>query len=498
VFSRSRVLKRSIGSTLVFLSCLLLFPGRSSAWIYTEHRDIMLLAVQKLDPERRTVLDRLWGEARAGHEKRLCDQAADSAQARKPSCIDWAAWPAISGDHSCSPEKAAQTILSSGWILKVADIAAALKQDLADAKSRSQRVNALRDSDIRLQRVDDEYATRAGSNNVHFLRGRLTSDENGLAYVIRCGREGAELNALGAYAWYHLAAIEKASRLSRERLSPEERSAIAIALLADEAFAVHFLEDTYAAGHVAGTWGNASLRKGTHDYYNEHGLEARRWAGRSIVLMGDAYMRPVDAEIAAETVRTSLEQVLDAAEGRGPAAELPYDRAATMLPDTLNVCTSMTMPALTVHPSLHPLLVDVIEDTPVPGLGAGPGDLPRFRSELGPFIGISGGVSGRSVDGGFGTTQTTPGAIGSMEAAVRLGMGLEGVLDEAGDGLVFLELGARLDSVSSMKITPDPGLAEAGGITAAIPSRTALTARLRMPFWLIPGDLVMASPLLAF
>jgi len=46
---------------------------------------------------------------------------------------------------------------------------------------------------------------------------------------------------------------------------------------ADEAFALHFLEDTYAAGHVAGTWGDASQRKGTHDFYNANGLEVRTW-----------------------------------------------------------------------------------------------------------------------------------------------------------------------------------------------------------------------------
>ena len=31
------------------------------------------------------------------------------------------------------------------------------------------RINALRNSDIKLQSADPEYATRAGSNNVHFL-----------------------------------------------------------------------------------------------------------------------------------------------------------------------------------------------------------------------------------------------------------------------------------------------------------------------------------------
>jgi len=56
--------------------------------------------------------------------------------------------------------------------------------------------------DIQLQRADEEYATRAGSNNAHFLLARVSVDEDGLAYVTRCLREGAELNALGVYAWY--------------------------------------------------------------------------------------------------------------------------------------------------------------------------------------------------------------------------------------------------------------------------------------------------------
>ena len=90
-------------------------------------------------------------------------------------------------------------------------------------------------------------------------------------------------------------------------------------MLADEGFALHFLEDTFAAGHVAGTWGDVSQRKGTHDYYNEAGLEVFTWGGgsHSAVLMGDAHMRPEDAERAAGVVRDSLAQVIDQATGRG-------------------------------------------------------------------------------------------------------------------------------------------------------------------------------------
>ena len=112
---------------------------------------------------------------------------------------------------------------------------------------------------------------------------------------------GAEISAIGVYAWFHMSALQKASRLASEQLAPSARQALARAMLADEGFALHFLEDTYAAGHVAGAWGDVSQRKGTHDYYNESGLEVFTWNGGNVsqVLMGDAHMRPQDAERAA-------------------------------------------------------------------------------------------------------------------------------------------------------------------------------------------------------
>jgi hypothetical protein len=91
----------------------------------------------------------------------------------------------------------------------------------------------------------------------------------------------------------------KASRYTAQNLTDEEKSALILGALADEAFALHFLEDVFASGHTAGTWGNASQRKGTHDYYNEHGLEVVTWNGEIMIITGDAYMRKQDAETAA-------------------------------------------------------------------------------------------------------------------------------------------------------------------------------------------------------
>ena len=203
-------------------------------------------------------------------------------------------------------------------------------------------------------------------------------------------KAGSEINAVGVWGRYHLSALQKATRLARENLAPEERSALARAMLADEAFALHFMEDVFAAGHVAGTWGDVSQRKGTHDYYNESGLEVRTWQGgeNTIVLMGDAHMRPEDAERAAEAVRLSLEQLLDTAAGRSRKTNLPYTPAAPAEPEAFDVCKNDRLgqwpEGREPTPEAVQLGVEVLLLTPVPSLGEGLGAMPRFRAEARP------------------------------------------------------------------------------------------------------------------
>lgn len=503
----------------------------ASAWVYPEHRDIAVLAVESLDPERRAQLDELWAEARGGHETRLCGAAAEAGQGRSPGCIDWAAMPAIAGDHSCSSADMLEIVTRSSWILDVADVAAELKGELAkipvvpppDAPVdegqlarlnpipdiqrrvqsealRAQRLNALRTSDSRLQSADPQYATRATTNNAHFLLARPRPDIDESEYAQLALAAGADINAVGAYATYHLSALQKATRLAHEpSLTPEEREALALAAFADEAFGLHFLEDTFAAGHVAGTWGDSSQRKGTHDYYNENGLEVFTWErpGKSVVLMGDAHMRPEDAELAARTVRASLEQLADAAAGKLPA--VPHSPAAPAAPDAFDVCKSTVFVArpegLSATESEIPLFQEVLRATPVPGLGAGLGSVPRFRAELGPFIGLAGSIDGRWLDGGFEASQTTGGLTGGLEIALRAGVGLDGVIGESGDGLVFASVGLRGDAPSSNKFTKIDGGETGGSVTAAIPARSAIATRVRAPFFLLPGDLLALAPL---
>jgi hypothetical protein len=508
----------------------LVFAGASGvalAWVYPEHRDIAVLAVNALDPAHRAAFDRLWADARLGHEQRLCAAGADTSQGVAPECIDWAAMSAISGDHSCSSQQMLSTVLDADWILSVADVAAQLKLDLSHISEapvvkpeeerikpiedirrqleneaiRAERINALRVSDVRLQRADPEYATRAGSNNAHFLLARPTADFTPQQYLEATLKPGSEINAVGVFGWYHLSALQKATRLAQETLSAEQRSQIVRAMLADEAFALHFLEDAFAAGHVAGSWGDVSARKGTHDFYNEHGLAAGTWEqdAKTIVFLGDAHMRPEDAHRAGDSVRLALEQVLDTAEGRGAGKALPYVPAAPSGPDAFDVCKNNKLdvrpPGLQASAEAIQLGVAIVRPTPVPGLGEGLGSLPRFQAEVGPFIGVAGSLELRYIDDGFTGLEDGGGMIGGADVSVRVGYGLEGVLGEAGDGLVFLALGYHGDTPSSNKFSTAPIAQDAGSLAAAIPGRTAWAMRMRMPFYLVPGDLLLLSPL---
>jgi hypothetical protein len=461
---------------------MLLFALNALAWVYPEHRDITLLALQRLDPAQRNLLEKLWSQARAGHEARLCGQMAHETQGAQPTCIDFAAWPAISGDHSCSARDMLGIVLGSRWVLRVARAGARLKNQLAAATRRDQRTNAVRDSDLALVRADPDYLARATANNAHFPIARSSVAMDLPGYVQLALRPQSELNALAIYTWYHLRALAMARGIASANLPPERYAQAARATLANEAFALHFLQDSFAAGHFAGTWGNAAVRKGTHDYYNEHGLDGVSWDNRRFVALGDANMQPGDADRVASAVRESLAQLasaLDDKTGATVTAAINMSEA-----EGFNVCHESHVPAA-VGDGPEILAVEpIVAQTPMPALGAGKGALPRFRAEIGPFIGLSSAVRGTTLGGGFGSTQSGVGMTAGLDAAVRLGLGLEGVLNESSDGQVFLDLGFREDS------------SEQGA--AGIPARSAFVVRLRAPFWLIPGDLIVATPVLAF
>jgi hypothetical protein len=479
------------------ISCLLLITGfHAEAWVYFEHRGIALLAIQQMNPAEKAWLQEFWSMARLGSEGRLTDSVIVISQGRGPQQLDYASWAAIAGDHSCSAQELINNVLHTEWILQVADISAELRFNVESSKNNAQRANFLHISDIKLQRADPGYATRAGTNNVHFLLPRPDVNTTPAEYLRTCFVPGAPLNALGAYAWFHISAVMKAARFAQDKtLSKQQKSALALAALADEAFALHFLEDVFAAGHIAGTWGKTSVRKGTHDYYNEKGLEASTWEGKRLILMGDVYMRPQDAELAAIAIRLSIEQVIKAGMGN---MELDYANDPVSLvnePDSFSVCSNAFNKMRQVEGKF---IVPVLAYTPVPGLANGLGELPRFRSELGTYLGISSSLNVANIAGGFGKEQNNHGWVGGIDANLRFGLGVEGVIDQSADGQIFFQFGWRLDGPSTNEFAGQHTQLPPGSLTAAVPGRSAYNLRIRMPFWLIPGDMLIAGPILYF
>lgn len=482
---------------LILSLFLLSLSFQSWAWLYPEHRDIMVRAIQMLDPAQRRILDDLWNRVRKGHEARLSEMVIDTTLIVSHTFLDYGAWPAISGDHSCSPKNMSDIVLYSNWILKVADITEQLKIKLASAKNNLERDNAMREADLKLLRADQEYASRAGGNNAHFKLALENINTSAKAYMDYCMQAGSPMNLSGIYIMFHTRALELASYYHAPDISEEEKNQLALAILANEAFGIHFLEDCFASGHVAGIWGDASQRKGTHDYYNEAGYQVTTWDGERLVLMGDAYMRPEDMERCAKSVEQSLSQILTQIEI--PSTEkVKNTLPATITPDTLNVCNNPSMLAGEYNENFIQLAQLVLTSTPVPGLASGPGAMPRTTTELGPFVGFSTGARGTTLASGFSTYQKTAGYVAGLEIALRFGLGLEGLLNETSDGLTFLDLGWRLDAPSTMKLQNDSLLEKLGGFGSAIPGRDAYFIRLRLPFYLIPGDLLILAPTLFF
>jgi len=472
---------------VLFVFCM---PDQAHAWVYPEHRRISLAAIQKLSFTHRSALDRLWSQLQQQHSTRLATLVIDTSKAGKGRLLDYAAWPAIAGDHSCSPSDMLNTILRSQWIFNVNDIGVKLGERLATAQNSSQRSNYLRSSDMQLLKKDAQYATRAGVNSVHFLLPREQSGINIDQYLQSCIQKGAALNAMGVYAYFHSSAMLKMMAYTQEPENAPDKLSLLIAAMADEAFALHFLQDAFAAGHIAGSWGGAALQKGTHDHYNEEGLEVQTWAGKRKVVKGDAWMTDQDIELASAAVSQSLTQLLSVAGGT-----ITLETAFVQLerkPADFNVCSNLVMPDMKYDTAA---IREILLLTPVSGLYSGAGALPRFRAEIGPFIGVSTSLNASSISGGFGNDQTEAGGLGGLDANLRLGLGLEGVINQSGDGLMFLDLGWRQESASTNTIFYSGGAVAANAFASAIPARSAYNIRIRVPFFLIPGDLIFAAPI---
>ena len=459
-------------------------------WTYPEHRDISAAALERLSPARQDVLARMWKSATDGSEP-LKNSCSTPLGGYDGSCLDLAAWPAIAGDHSCSPENLRKDVVPSAWVMDVSRVAADLRRNLAEAPNESKRLDAWALSNLRLEAVDRDYSSRAAANTAHFLLPR-TEDELG-AYLARAISTATEPNAMGLFLHYHLSALSLAARW---RDNPDD-PVLAGQALATEAFALHFIEDSFSAGHVAGSWGSVAQRKGTHDYYCEAGLDGSTWAGTLQTLKGDAHMRPEDLERTARLVSDAWAQLADAALGRGAASKVgkEVDPAMASAAPSVDICVATKQPVTLVPPDTDKLRDEVVKQTPVPTRPANDIHLPHFRQEVGPFIGAAAGLSGGGAHGGYESSGSIGRGFGQAEIGVRFGVGLDAVIGSSGAGLVFLQVGVVYQSDQGDVCTSscDPTLGNAG--IPRVGARNGLGTRIHMPFFVLPGDLLLAGPI---
>jgi len=478
---------------LLFVSLL---SGPAHAFVYPEHRDIGAAAVQQLSNSDRAALEKLWSTGREVFRGPLCDTAGarTATKTTMPTCLDFGDLTALSGDHSCSPNDVVRNVLPGGWALGVARVAAETKSAFRKAGSPSEVSNRLASMHLELQGVDPEYLSRAGANAAHFLLAR-ESDRLAL-YIVQSASAGAPLNALGLYLQYHLAALALAQDLARGTLGGTPRAVAARDVVALEGYACHWLEDMFASGHAAGTWGDDSWRKGTHDYYNEHGLDMTTWAGERMVAFGDAHLKNADLARASRAVATSLTQVVSAlqpgnplaiaAQAFGPGAQAAFQ---------LDSCVASEQPRSSglAEISTEPTLLALLATLPTPGRGAHDVHLPRFREEFGPFIGAFGGTASSIAGGGVGAQGVRPSV--ELETGVRFGYAAPAISGNVGTSKLFLEGGFTMQS-SQVQSCEECEKNPLYGLLPTVPPRMGMRFGVRLPFYLVPGDLVVLAPLL--
>jgi len=483
-------MERSMASFLVPIASALAVlgaAGEASAFNFGEHHDIVVAAVRSLPASDRKALFDLY-RATASSRDHLCspEDLAFAHDRKRTPCISLADLSALAADHSCSPRSLENDVRRTEWAEKVVQRGMETRRQLTQEGAFGTTFSELwRRSDLDLELIDAEYGSRAAANDAHFALARA-SDSLRVYLFESLEVDRPKLNAVGLYAVFHAAALRHAVEASRTTDPVTKQRHLERAMFV-EAFAAHFLEDLFASGHIVGTVGNVATRKGTHDSYGESGLDVRTWRGISYEAHGDAFMKEVDLAHASEAVARGLAQLLHAATGDVDLVDradgMPLAVAERLI--DFDVCRETLMPAGLVPYRMLPVVEEVVVDTPVPARSTSL--LPRTRAEIGVFAGVASGV--RVIGGGASPDAARVAGGGEFEIAFRFGASLTDVVGPRGDGHLYLEIGRSLGA--------DAFSDSVSGQSSRYYVRRSNKLGLRLPFLLVPGDLIVLAPVLA-
>ncbi len=206
-------------------------------------------------------------------------------------------------------------------------------------------------------------------------------------------------------------------------------------------------------------------------------------------------MRPDDLTRTARVVAMSLGQLFDATRDGTPSATAASAVTSTAAggATVYNSCTATHQATDTVTAKTAPVALQVAAETPIPGRAENDVHLPHFRQEIGPFVGFSGDLTGGLEFGGFQSGNGNPRWWGGAEVEFRFGIGLEALTASTGAGQAFLGIGFTYDTAQS----GGSQTFETAGVPV-VPARQGVTFRLRVPFFVIPFDLLLAAPILSW
>src|SRR5882672_45882 len=248
------------------------------AWYFSEHFVISQDGLMQLPPEIRDVLKDAISRARA-EGLALCarlDLPLEDIAQKRPletkmvrseigvSCVPYSALPALADDHSNSAAKL-RTVLATAKGIEITSAVAYEWSRFKEALEREhnsplERMSFVHELDVAFYFIDPGYELRAQATRAHFVDPGRSID----AVVRAAAVHGEADNSVAQFLAHHLRSIELAAR-----------GRVADAIL-EHAFAMHLLEDAFAAGHLvmtAETWkrGNARARQ-RHDFYDAKGL----------------------------------------------------------------------------------------------------------------------------------------------------------------------------------------------------------------------------------
>src|SRR5262249_31903157 len=151
----------------------------------------------------------------------------------------------------------------------------------------------------------------------------------------------------------------------------------------------------------------------------------------------------------------SISQVAEAGEAGSDLHRIlsSIERPPDLIAGGFDVCKSERTPDWEAPASLKPILGAVLLEAPIPFRGPRFASLPTVRPQLGPFIGIVSGISGNGAGGGFSET-ATGGVQGALDVGLRIGVGLDGLLGDSGDGLLYLQGGVVSQTSSTGTCQP--------------------------------------------